>query len=52
MKIMCSTCHHLCRLDEHQVGVCGARSNEKGKIVPINYGLLTSIALDPIEKNH
>lgn len=50
MKITCRTCHHLCRLDEHQVGLCGARSNEEGKIIPINYGLLTSIALDPIEK--
>lgn len=50
MKITCRTCHHLCSLDEHQVGLCGARSNEEGKIIPINYGLLTSIALDPIEK--
>lgn len=50
MKITCNTCHHLCCLDEQQVGLCGARSNEENKIIPINYGLLTSIALDPIEK--
>lgn len=50
MKITCSTCQHLCSIDEHQVGLCKARSNQEGKIIPINYGLLTSIALDPIEK--
>lgn len=50
MKITCGVCPHLCSLDEHQTGLCRARSNEGGKIIPINYGLLTSIALDPIEK--
>lgn len=50
MKITCRTCPHLCSIDEHQVGLCKARSNQEGKIIPINYGLLTSIALDPIEK--
>ncbi len=50
MKITCRTCHHLCSIDEHHIGMCGARSNEGGKIIPINYGLLTCIALDPIEK--
>lgn len=50
MKITCNTCPHLCSLDENQTGLCRARSNQDGKIVPINYGMLTSIALDPIEK--
>lgn len=50
MKITCRTCPHLCSIDEHKVGLCKARSNQEGKIIPINYGLLTSIALDPIEK--
>jgi pyruvate formate lyase activating enzyme len=50
MKITCRTCHHLCNLNEHQIGLCGARSNEENTIIPINYGLLTSISLDPIEK--
>lgn len=50
MKITCRTCPHLCSIDEHQVGLCKARSNQEGKIIPINYGVLTSIALDPIEK--
>ncbi|WP_019230396.1 AmmeMemoRadiSam system radical SAM enzyme [Sedimentibacter sp. B4] len=50
MKITCRICPHLCSLDEHQVGLCKARSNQEEKIIPINYGQLTSIALDPIEK--
>jgi len=46
----CKICPHSCRLEENQVGFCGARSNRNGKIISINYGLLTGIALDPIEK--
>lgn len=49
-KVTCRICHHHCGLEESQIGLCKARSNEDGKIVPINYGILTSIALDPIEK--
>ncbi len=47
---ICNICPHQCKLDEEQIGLCMARSNKNGKVVAINYGLLTSIALDPIEK--
>jgi pyruvate formate lyase activating enzyme len=33
-----------------QTGFCGARTNLEGEVVCTNYGRLTSIALDPIEK--
>lgn len=49
-KITCNICPHHCSLGKNQVGLCRARSNVDGKIVSINYGFLTSIALDPIEK--
>jgi len=49
-KIVCNICPHHCNLDEEQIGLCRARSNMNGEITAINYGLLTSIALDPIEK--
>ena len=49
-KIVCNICPHHCNLDEEQIGLCRARSNINGEITAINYGLLTSIALDPIEK--
>jgi pyruvate formate lyase activating enzyme len=50
MKIKCTVCPHGCALEDEQTGFCRARSNKNGKIVPINYGIVTSLALDPIEK--
>ena len=50
MKIRCELCFHHCELDEGQTGLCRARGCQDGKIVPLNYGKLTSLALDPIEK--
>ncbi len=41
---------HHCTLSPSQTGLCGARKNENDQIVCINYGRITSIALDPIEK--
>jgi pyruvate formate lyase activating enzyme len=41
---------HNCQLETGQVGICHARKNEQGTIVSINYGKITSLALDPIEK--
>lgn len=49
-KIKCLVCPNYCILSEGQVGICRARSNINGQIVPINYGHVTSLALDPIEK--
>lgn len=49
-KIECNVCHHRCKLSENQIGLCKARSNTGEKIASINYGEITSIALDPIEK--
>lgn len=50
MKAICQTCIHHCQLEEGKWGICGARKNEAGKIVCANYGMVTSIALDAIEK--
>ena len=50
MKVKCQVCIHECNLEEGQLGRCRARKNEGGKIVCDNYGKITSIALDPIEK--
>ncbi|MBQ4417950.1 MAG: AmmeMemoRadiSam system radical SAM enzyme [Butyrivibrio sp.] len=46
----CNVCFRACLLTEGQTGACFARGNRDGNIVPFNYGLLTSLALDPIEK--
>lgn len=50
MEIVCQVCMHHCRLQPGQWGICRARKNENGKIVCKNYGQISSLALDPIEK--
>lgn len=50
MKTVCRVCMHHCSLEPGQRGRCGARKNEGGQIVCENYGQVTSLALDPIEK--
>ncbi|WP_461185845.1 hypothetical protein [Adlercreutzia sp. CNCM I-6216] len=47
---MCSICPHACALAEGQTGLCRARVAEGGQVVDANYGRITSLALDPIEK--
>ena len=46
----CPICPRRCNLKEGQLGFCRARACINDKIVPINYGHFTSLALDPIEK--
>ena len=50
MKETCTVCMHRCRLKPGQFGRCGARKNVNGMIVCENYGRITALALDPIEK--
>ncbi len=50
MKVKCGICPQDCMLDEGQTGFCRARSAKNGSVVCDNYGLVTSMALDPIEK--
>jgi pyruvate formate lyase activating enzyme len=49
-RVVCNICPHYCNIEEDHIGFCGARGNKDGIITAINYGLLTGIALDPIEK--
>ena len=46
----CGVCFRHCDLAEKKTGVCGVRTLREGKIVPLSYGRITSMALDPIEK--
>ncbi len=50
MKEICTLCMHRCALSEGQYGRCRARKNEKGRIICANYGKLTALMLEPIEK--
>lgn len=49
-KITCQLCPHHCKLSENQIGFCRARINKSDRIIDLNYGMVTAIALDPIEK--
>ena len=49
-KKVCEICPHHCRLEVGEIGKCRARINDGEKITALNYGEITSIALDPIEK--
>ena len=46
----CDTCFRHCEIEEGGTGFCGARTAKDGRVLPRNYGRITSLALDPIEK--
>ncbi len=46
----CSVCFHHCNIPEGGRGLCGARKCVNGTVVAENYGRITALALDPIEK--
>ena len=48
--VTCQVCPHNCTLSEGQIGRCRGRQNINGEIKGTNYGVISSIALDPIEK--
>ena len=48
--VQCGVCMHGCLLREGQTGRCRARVCRNGQVVAGNYGKITSLALDPIEK--
>lgn len=49
-KVHCYLCPHNCVIKEGAVGACRARKNVKGELYSLNYGKITALALDPIEK--
>ncbi|MBQ6502868.1 MAG: radical SAM protein [Flexilinea sp.] len=50
MSVRCIYCHHMCELEPGKTGYCGTRMLRNGQSVSLNYGEITSLALDPIEK--
>ncbi|MEY8461628.1 AmmeMemoRadiSam system radical SAM enzyme [Eggerthellaceae bacterium 24-137] len=49
-RAVCAICPHACTLAEGQTGLCHARTAVGGQVIDANYGRVTSLALDPIEK--
>ena len=46
----CHVCFRHCRIEEGALGFCGGRTARNGKTAAYNYGRITGLALDPIEK--
>ena len=46
----CSVCFRHCDIPEGKLGFCGGRIARDGRVEAYNYGCITSLALDPIEK--
>lgn len=49
-KIRCNLCPWHCIIEEGRRGICGTRENKNGKLYALNYGKITALAIDPIEK--
>ena len=46
----CTVCFRHCNISEGQLGFCGGRMTRDGRVEAYNYGRITSLGLDPIEK--
>lgn len=49
-KVKCFLCPHNCVIPDEKYGLCSVRTNNDGNLKTINYGEITSMAVDPIEK--
>lgn len=49
-RVRCGTCQWRCRLSPGKFGVCGMYQNQGGILYNLNYAMVSSVAVDPIEK--
>lgn len=49
-QVVCKLCPNLCRIHPGKKGICKVRKNEDGVLFSLNWGVVSSVALDPIEK--
>ncbi|MBR9997538.1 MAG: AmmeMemoRadiSam system radical SAM enzyme [Cyclobacteriaceae bacterium] len=49
-KVRCNLCPHLCIIEPGERGICGVRKNLDGHLKTENYGLVSAIHFDPVEK--
>lgn len=48
--VQCNTCWHHCQITPGNMGKCKTRKNVNGELVTLNYGLFSSLSINPIEK--
>ena len=49
-RVRCNVCQWRCIIGPDKFGVCRVRQNREGKLYLLNYALVSSAAVDPIEK--
>jgi len=49
-RVHCYLCPHNCNISRDGRGICGVRKNIDGILYSLNYGEISSIGVDPIEK--
>lgn len=49
-SITCTLCPNYCVIESEKTGICGVRKNNNGILTAMSYGMISSMALDPIEK--
>jgi pyruvate formate lyase activating enzyme len=48
--IECDLCPHNCKIYNNKTGICKVRKNIEGKLYTLNYGKVSALGIDPIEK--
>jgi len=49
-KVKCNLCPNFCIIGDGHTGVCLNRKNIDGRLFSLNYGVVSSVNIDPIEK--
>lgn len=49
-RVQCLLCPHNCIIEPEEFGICHTRINHGGSLYTANYGYLSAISSDPIEK--
>jgi len=49
-RVRCNTCNRRCIIAPDKLGFCKTRKNINGKLYSLEYGLISSINVNPIEK--
>ena len=49
-RVQCHTCQWRCTIEPGKLGVCKMYHNKDGTLFNMNYALVSSVAVDPIEK--
>ncbi|MFP3951401.1 MAG: AmmeMemoRadiSam system radical SAM enzyme [Candidatus Bathyarchaeia archaeon] len=48
--LRCTICPRMCVMKPGERGFCGTKENVNGRIVDLTYGMISALAVDPIEK--